>query len=140
MVGPQVGFDLAYNLGCNVRFFVCPKVGIYANWVDSNFDAEGRTGSNPYVEATNTSGYPGYPAHGANAGVAFLTQVDVGVDWQFARNWSVKAGYRVLAMTGMGLADDQFPQYLCDTPEMQNPQHNSSLVLHGAFFGLTYNF
>ncbi len=141
LVGPQVGFDLAYNLGCNVRFFVCPKVGIYGNCVDSNFQAKGRQGTGAYVDGANTvTGYPDFPAHGANTSVAFLTQVDVGLDWQFTRNWSVKAGYRVVAITGMGLADDEFPQYLCDTPEMQNPQHNSSLVLHGAFFGLTYNF
>jgi energy-converting hydrogenase Eha subunit A len=141
LVGPQIGFDVAYNLGCNVRFFVCPKVGIFGNCVDSNFDAKGRQGSGAYVDGVNTvTGYPDFPAHGANTSVAFLTQVDVGLDWQFTRNWSAKAGYRVVAMTGMGLADDEFPQYLCDTPEMQNPQHNSSLVLHGAFFGLTYNF
>ena len=42
LIGPQIGFDLAYCLGCNVRLFISPKVGIYANFIDSNFDAEGR--------------------------------------------------------------------------------------------------
>ena len=141
LVGPQVGFDLAYNLGCNVRLFITPQFGIYGNWVDSNFAAKGRLGAGDYVDGTNTvTGYPNFPAHGANTGVSFLTQVDVGLDWQFSRNWSARAGYRVVAITGVGLADDEYPQFLCDTPEMQNPQHTSSLVLHGAFFGLTYNF
>jgi len=141
LIGPQIGFDMAYQVASNVRLFISPKIGIYGNCVDSNFQARGRQGSGAYVDATNTvPGYPGFPAHGANTGIAFLTQVDLGVDWQFSRNWSAKVGYRVVAMTGMGLADDQFPQYLCDTPEMQNPQHNASLLLHGAFFGVTYNF
>jgi hypothetical protein len=141
LVGPQIGFDLAYRIGCNLRLFIEPKFGIYGNWVDSNFSARGRQGTGDYVDATNTiAGYPGYPAHGANAGVSFLTQIDLGLDWQFTQNWSARIGYRVLAMSGVGLADDEFPQYLCDTPEMQNPQHNSSLVLHGAFMGVTYNF
>ncbi len=141
LIGPQIGFDLAYKLGCNCRLFVSPKFGIYGNWVDSSFAGQACEGSGAYVDASNTvAGYPNFPAHGANAGVAFLTQVDLGLDWQFTRNWSAKIGYRVLAITGMGLADDEFPQYLTDTPEMQNPQHNSSLVLHGAFLGLTYNF
>jgi hypothetical protein len=141
LVGPQIGFDLAYNVGCNLRLFITPSFGIYGNWVDSNFAARGRQGAGEYADATNTiAGYPGYPAHGANTGVAFLTQIDLGLDWQFTRNWSARTGYRVVAMSGVGLADDEFPQYLCDTVEMQNPQHNSSLVLHGAFFGLTYNY
>ena len=55
-------------------------------------------------------------------------------------NWSARAGYRVVAITGMGLADDQFPQYINDIPEIENIQHSSSLVLHGAFLGVTYNF
>ncbi|MFZ1932131.1 MAG: BBP7 family outer membrane beta-barrel protein [Thermoguttaceae bacterium] len=141
LVGPQIGFDLAYNLGCNVRLFLTPSFGIYANWIDSNFAARGRQGTGDYVDATNTiAGYPGYPAHGTGTGIAFLTQIDLGLDWKFTQNWSAKVGYRVVAITGVGLADDEYPQYLCDTLEMQNPQHTSSLVLHGAFLGLTYNF
>jgi hypothetical protein len=141
LVGPQIGFDLAYNLGNNFRLFATPTFGVCANIVDSSFQAQGRLGSGAYADGTNTiTGYPNFPAHGANTGIAFLTQIDMGADWQFARNWSARAGYRVVAMTGMGLADDEYPQYLCDTPEMHNPQHSSSLVLHGAFFGVTYNF
>ena len=47
----------------------------------------------------------------------------MGTEWQFTRNWSARAGYRVVAITGMGLADDQFPQYMVDTPEIANIQH-----------------
>ena len=82
-----------------------------------------------------------FPAHGTTTGLAFLTQIDVGADWQFSCHWSARVGYRVVAITGMGLADDQFPEYMCDTQEMGNsPQHYSSLVLHGAFLGATYCF
>jgi hypothetical protein len=141
LVGPQVGFDLAYNIGCNFRLYISPKFGIYGNCVDSNFNAAGRQGSGAYVDGTNgITQYPNFPAHGATTGVAFLTQIDLGLDWRFSQNWSAKVGYRVVAITGAGLADDEFPQFLCDTPEMANPQHSSSLVLHGAFLGLTYNF
>ena len=72
--------------------------------------------------------------------MSFLSQIDLGAEWQFTRNLSARAGYRVVAITGTGLADDQFPQYMVDTPEIANIQHCSSLVLHGAFAGLTYCF
>jgi hypothetical protein len=38
------------------------------------------------------------------------------------------------------LADDQFPQYIVDMPEIAHIDNHSSLLLHGAFAGLTYNF
>jgi hypothetical protein len=137
LVGAQFGFDAAYNVCRCVRVFITPKVGIYDNFVDSNFEAKAQAGGTTYNGQTP---YGDFPAHGSKTGVAFLTQIDVGADWQFSRNWSARAGYRVVAITGMALADDQFPQYMCDIPEIQNVQHTSSLVLHGAFFGLTYNF
>lgn len=141
LVGAQLGFDLAYNVGGRVRLFLTPKFGIYNNFIDSDFQARARQGAGNYVDGVvNVGNYPSFPAHGSINGVSFLTQIDVGVDWQFANNWSARFGYRVLAATGMALADDQYPEYLCDTPEMANPQHTSSLVLHGAFMGITYNF
>ena len=141
LVGVQFGFDAAYNIANCVRLFITPKVGIYSNFVDSTFDAKARYGNGNYVDGcVNVPGYPNFPAHGTTTGLAFLTQIDVGADWQFSRNWSARVGYRVVAITGMALADDQFPEYMCDTQEMGNPQHYSSLVLHGAFLGATYCF
>ena len=134
LVGAQFGFDAAYNVFDGVRLFITPKVGIYNNYMDSTFQAHtgnGIDGSGPYGN---------FPVHATKNGVSFLTQIDLGADWQLTRNWSVRAGYRVVAVTGMGLADDQFPQYMVDTPEIANIQHCSSLVLHGAFAGIAYNF
>jgi hypothetical protein len=143
MIGVQVGFDAAYNIGNGIRMFISPKVGIFDNILDSTFDAKARLNSQGanYVDGEVLfSGYSDFPAHGTTNGVAFLTQIDVGADWQFTRNWSLRAGYRLVAISGIGLADDQYPQFLCDTPDMGNPQHMSSLLLHGGFAGLTYNF
>jgi hypothetical protein len=137
-IGAQVGFELAYHLCPSVRLFITPKVGIYNNYIDSDFQAQARAGNGPYV--TGTTPYGDFPAHGTRNNVAFLTQIDVGADWQFAQNWSARVGYRVVALTGVGLADDQFPQYMCDIPEMEYVAHSGSLVLHGAFAGLTYCF
>jgi hypothetical protein len=134
LVGPQIGFDAAYRIGDSLRVFVSPKFGIFNNYLDSDFTAATGNG----IVATGP--YGNFPAHGTRNAISFLTQIDVGADWRFARNWSVKAGYRVLAVTGVGLADDQFPQYINDIPEIENVAHYSSLVLHGAFLGLTYNF
>jgi len=138
LVGVQVGFDAAYNLANGLRLFISPKFGVYDNYINQTFRAYLGDGT---VATTGTSGVPGtYPVHSSKNVLSFLTQIDVGVDWQFARNWGFRAGYRVVAATGMGLADDQFPQYIVDIPEIADIDHCSSLVLHGAFAGLTYNY
>ena len=43
-------------------------------------------------------------------------------------------------MTGMGLSDSQIPFYGNDTQAIANIQHNDSLILHGAFGGLTFTW
>ncbi len=135
LIGVQFGFDAAYCLGCGVRFFISPKVGIYDNFMDSTFQCNTGDG----IEG-HTANYGSFPACGTKNGLAFLTQIDVGLDWRFSRCWSARVGYRVVAVTGVALADSQFPQYMNDIPEIQNIQHTDSLVLHGAFCGITYNF
>jgi len=135
LIGAQFGFDAAFHLAETVRVFISPKVGIYGNCMESSFLAhtgDGINGSTPF--------YGNYPVHTFRTGLSFLTQIDVGADWNFARNWSARIGYRVVAATGMALADDQFPQYIVDIPDIEMMQHSSSLVLHGAFLGITYNF
>lgn len=137
LVGVQFGFDAAYNVWNGVRVFITPKVGIYNNYLDSTFQAQ--LGDHVTNGISTPYGVT-YPVHGTRNGVSFLTQVDIGADWQFTRNWSLRGGYRVLAASGIGFADDQFAQAICDIPQLQSVNNPSSLVLHGAFFGLTYNF
>lgn len=134
LIGAQVGFDAAYNVYNNVRLFITPKVGIYNNYMEQNFRAYTNNG------LVGTGPYGSFPVESNRNGIAFLTQIDLGVDWQFSRRWSARIGYRVVAATGMALADEQFPQYMVDTPEIASIQHSSSLVLHGAFGGVTYNW
>ena len=129
LVGPQLGFELGYNMGCNFRFFLRPKVGIYDNQITNNFQAYLGNG----VKATTgDSGVPGtYPVNSTTNTVSFLTQVDVGVDWKFARQWSAQVGYRVVAVSSIGLADAQIPFYVVDIPAIAEIDKNSDLILHG---------
>lgn len=137
LIGFQVGFDAAYNVYNNLRLFVSPKIGIYDNFMDNTFQAQlGNGVTNGYAAPYNVY----YPINGHKNAVAFLTQIDVGADYQFTQHWSARMGYRIVAITGIGLAEDQFPQYLVDVPQLHSVENSSSLILHGAFVGVTYNF
>ena len=138
LVGPQLGFELGYNIGCNFRFFLAPKVGIYDNQITNNFQAYLGNGDKA---TTGTSGVVGtYPVNSSTNTVSFLTQVDVGVDWKFARQWSAQVGYRVVAVSSIGLADAQIPFYIVDIPAIAAIDKNSDLILHGGFATIGYNF
>jgi hypothetical protein len=137
--GGQVGLDLGYNFcGGALRLFITPKVGAYNNYITNYFQANLGNGT---VATTGSSGVPGtYPVSSSTNSFAIMSQADVGVEWFFARRWSARIGYRVLAISGIGLADNQIPPYIVDIPAIADIDTNGDLILHGAFATLTFNF
>ena len=138
LIGPQLGFELGYNMGHNLRFYLSPKVGIYDDYITNNFQAYLGNG---VVATTGHSGVEGtYPVNSTADAVSFLTQVDVGLDWKFARQWSAQIGYRVVAVSRIGLADAQIPFYIVDIPAIAEIDRNSDLFLHGGYATIGFNF
>jgi len=138
LVGFQFGFEADYWLIDGLRLFVIPKLGIYNNHITQTFRLNLGDGTIP---TTGGTGVPGtYPVRSSTNNVSFLGQLDAGLDWQFAPRWSLRGGYRVIAATGIGLADHQIPPYLVDIPEIAAIDTNGDLIVHGAFAGLTFNF
>ena len=139
LIGVQVGVDLNYYCHTNLRLFVTPKFGIYNNQIENRFRAQRGDGERFAPEAG--SGIVGnYPVSSSANSLAFLTEVSAGGEWQFSPRFSVRGGYRVMVATGIGLADNQFPPYVADIPEIAAIDYNGDLVLHGAFVGITFNF
>ncbi|MGA2031667.1 MAG: hypothetical protein ABSG68_05385 [Thermoguttaceae bacterium] len=137
LIGLQFGFNGEYCLNERLKVFVTPKFGLYDNVMNQSFNAYTGNCSN---EAHSGLYGNNYPINSNKNGFAFLTQVDVGLNWQVCQHIEALAGYRVVAMTGMALADNQFPQITGDVPALGDIQHNGSLILHGAFAGLTFRF
>jgi hypothetical protein len=139
LVGFQFGCDLNYNLGSRWRLYAAPKLGIYNNHVEHYFGL--RRGDGTVANPTAASGMTGtYPVSSSEDALSFLSEIDLGVDWQVASNWSVFLGYRVMFATGIALADNQIPAYIVDIPEIADIDTNGDLVLHGAFAGVTVRF
>jgi hypothetical protein len=138
LFGVQLGFNAKYFLCRRLQLFITPKFGVYNNQIDHLFQVYLDDNS---VIATQTY-YPGqtYPVRSSTDVVSFLTQIDIGFDWEISCNWSAQFGYRVVAATGMGLADNQIPPYVVDIPEIADIDYNGDLILHGAFFGVAYNY
>lgn len=134
LLGAQVGLNANWYLGYHLSLFAQPKIGLYNNHIQNDFDAYG---GGQHFEADSAGTYP-VSAH-KNA-ISFLTEIDLGVSWQFHPQWSASLGYRVLFATNMGLADNQLPHYISGLPELQSINDNGELLLHGAFTSLSYSF
>lgn len=137
LIGFQLGFDADFYMTPSLRMFVVPKFGIYNNRIEHLFQAYLGDGT-----VATQYAYPGlaYPVSSTRDVVSFLTQIDVGLAWHFAANWSAQIGYRAVVATQVGLADHQFPHFIVDIPEIANIDANGDLILHGAFLGVAYNF
>jgi len=138
LIGVQLGYQLDRQWGQQTTFFIAPKFGIYNNRIEHQFDL--RRGDGVAAGPTAFSGVSGgYPVESSTNEVSFLTEVNLGFSWQPTRHWSLFGGYRVVALTGMALADSQIPQYIVDIPEIADIDYQDSLILHGAFFGAAYS-
>ncbi len=137
LIGFQLGCDAGYRVAPKWRLFAAPRFGVYNNHIRNFFELH----LEDATCATQTA-YPGevYPVSSHKDVLSFLGQIDLGMSYQFSRNWSAKVGYRVVAITGVGLADNQIPNRVADIPTIRNIDTNADLILHGAFVGVEYNF
>jgi hypothetical protein len=138
LYGVQFGFHADHYLLSSLMLFVDTKVGLFNNHIDQLFQMYLEDGT---VADVGGSGVVGtYPVHSSENVLSFLTQIDVGGEWQVSERLSARLGYRVVFMTGMGLADNQIPHFVVDVPEIADIEHNGDLILHGAFAGATFKF
>ncbi len=140
LYGGQIGCTASYRFADCWKVFVTPMVGIFDNHMTLDYNLYAQGNGTYYQGSSQTYPNPNYPVHATADGLAFLTQIDVGLDWDICRHVSTQLGYRVMAMTGMGLSDGQIPFYGNDTQSIANIHHDDSLILHGAFAGVTFSW
>lgn len=139
LIGAQIGCILSRRLGCKTNFVVTPKFGIYNNHIENYYDL--RRGDGTAAAPSAASGVAGgFPVESSTDEISFLSEVNIGLQYQASCRWSLFGGYRVVAITGIGLADEQIPQFIVDIPEIAAIDTTGSLVLHGAYFGATRSF
>jgi hypothetical protein len=140
LIGCQVGARASWCVTPRFRLFATPKVGLYANIMDNDVSLYTGTG----VNGTAIPPAPGletdFPLNSHRNNVAILSEIDVGFDYQINCNLRVFAGYRVVAISGVALSDQQIPPFLVDVPEWNNVDNVGNLFLHGGFAGAEFRF
>lgn len=128
LIGPQIGALANWELTERCGFILFPRVGVFANQINQHFQlyrGDGLTSID--IASTKTVG-------------SLLAQIDIGVNYFFTPNWSVYVGYRVVAVSGVGLSDAQIPPFLIDTPEIRAIDSNGDLILQGGTAGMIWRY
>ena len=128
MYGFQIGTLVNCKLTDRLSIFGMPKVGIYGDYASS----ESR-----YYRG---DGIVGFDITGHKDTVSFLGSLDLGLNYQLNQHWNVVGGYRVVAVSGIALSDNQIPHFLAAADEFGDVKTNGDLIVHGAFLGATYSF
>ncbi len=128
LVGGQIGGRVDYYMfGGKVGLWLSPRLGIYGNHI--SHESFLRTGNGELFDIRSHKN-----------DVAFVGQLDVGGDYYFNDNLKLFGGYRLVAVSGVALSDEQIPQRIDDAAAIADVDSNGSLLLHGAFMGLEYRF
>lgn len=128
LVGFQIGGRGNYFLTRTVSIYAQPVVGLFGNHATSR------------MHLYNAAGDQGFNYSGKLNDVAILGQIDLGTQWFLTPRWSIFAAYRVIGLAGVGLADNQIPTYLNDTPAIQDVHSNGSLIVSGGVFGTWFAY
>ncbi len=137
-IGGQVGGDVEYLVIPRLSLSLGTKFGLY----DNHIDHRSRIGS---------SAGPATVGAGPNAGdvwdissekddVAFMGEVALAMHYQISDRWSARLGYRALAVTGIAFPSAQVPNNFEDVYGVAQIDSNGSMILHGAFVGVEYNY
>ncbi|HZZ72635.1 MAG TPA: BBP7 family outer membrane beta-barrel protein [Pirellulales bacterium] len=136
MVGFQLGSKIDWRVWNNFSLFATPKFGIYGNHMTSHSNLHRGDGAEGVFTDTGDT----FDLHGAKTSVSFLASMDLGLNYDITSNWSIFGGYRVLAVTGVALSDNQMYPYLAGESDYQNVKSNGSLILHGVFAGTEFRW
>jgi hypothetical protein len=128
MAGFECGAIVNCRLTDRLSLFGVSKVGVFGNYAES----ESR-----YYRG---DGIVGFDVVGHKDTVSFLGSFDLGMKYDLGPHWSIVGGYRVVAATGVALADNQIPHALGATNEFADVKTNGELILHGAFAGAAFRW
>jgi putative beta barrel porin BBP7 len=139
LVGWQFGFLLESPEYHRLQFISAVKFGIFNNYTENHFDLYRGDGYRAYSQEESGMSVS-YPINSSNNFFSTLAEIDLGIQWNFSRCVSAVIGYRLVAVSGICLSDNQIPPYIIDEPEIRRIDNNGDLFLHGAFGGLTVRF
>lgn len=139
LIGFQVGARANYQPWQRLRLFAAPKFGIYNNNINLVSTISG-PGGVAVVGPGNVFAGQAYDIRSSVNDVAFLGEVSVGADINITQYWALTVGYRAVTATGIAQPFEQIPQNFAGLNDAALINRNGSVLIHGAYAGVSYNY
>lgn len=138
LVGFQLGGQGECFLTDRLSLIAGTKLGLYGNRINHSsviYNVDG-------VAVVNNGPNAGrqFNVRSNKSDVAFLGEANVGLNYRLTSCWSAGIGYRAVAVTGVALSTNQIPGDLRGIDDLTLIDSNGSLILHGGFANVTYNY
>ena len=140
LVGFQIGAEAAVRPIGNWTLGASAKAGIYGNAIDKHTSLEGPAGFAFIDDDTDPNDERRYNYNPYKGDVSMLGEMDLNLTMPIRESMTLQLGYRAVFVSGLALASDQIPSSFGSVSEAQAIDSNGSMILHGAFAGLTWRF
>ena len=138
LIGFQLTGDGEYYLTNRWSLTFGGKIGLFGNHINHTSRISS-AGNIAFVNNGPLSGWR-WDVDSNKNDVAMLAELNIGTNYQLSKCWSINAGYRGLAATGLALSSNQIYSDLRGVNDAQIIDSNGSMILHGAFIGAEYNY
>jgi hypothetical protein len=136
LVGPQVGCNGMYRVGCKWGIHCNTLVGIYGNDIDVRQYMVSPTGLVRFIDTGEN-----FDVSASKTDVAMLGEVRLGASYQATCRCRLYGGWRAIGLTGVALATDQAPGSFISAAQLANyVNSNGSMILHGLQTGVEWNY
>ncbi len=136
LYGYQFGGRLIYALSCRWNLSIGGKFGLYGN------DVEYRQRVGTLSTVAYRTGAPADLVDTKDTDTVFSTlgELDLGLGYRISNAWTVRGGYRLMGITGIAAATDQFASNYSSIAASSAVSADDSILLHGGYAGLEYNW
>jgi hypothetical protein len=138
LVGFQLGGVGTYCVGPRFSLNAGSKVGVFGNYITHNSVIGGPAGVAVINNGPNIN--QAFNVSNNKTDVSFLAELFLGCGYCVTQHFSVSAGYRAVAVTGLAMPSDQIYPDLRGINDLYTIESPSSMILHGAYFGGQFIF
>ena len=139
LIGFQIGSAINYCVTQRFSTYAIGRVGVYNNHIRQFQQIYGSAGPVTVNSGPNTGSI--YSVSSQSDELAVVGQLDFGVRWNINRSWSLDAGYRIVGLSGVAIAEDNVQQAnFQDLQGIADIQSQGAVVLHGGYAGVTYGW
>ncbi|HTU26570.1 MAG TPA: BBP7 family outer membrane beta-barrel protein, partial [Pirellulales bacterium] len=136
LFGGQIGTLLNFAITPTWGLYAIPKAGVFGNQINITNQLYSGNGAVAYDRVSGQL----FNYHASQVGCSLLGEFDAGAYWWMTPNCQLYAGWRVIGVSQVALADNQFLPYIADYAGFQTVKANGDLILTGAFAGLSFAF